>query len=129
MATDSDDAAISCSHCEETFEKREERDEHLREAHDIDPEEGGGTAEEADTGHGARARTRPRQPNRAKPPVPLGATTPTPTWTTTIAEGFFPAGTYSAPARQHSPGTDLSTLRSLSDDRRVHTPGERLFPS
>jgi hypothetical protein len=50
MATDSDDtddAAISCSHCEKTFEKREERDEHLREAHDVDPEEGGGTAEEA----------------------------------------------------------------------------------
>ena len=50
MASDSndvEDGAISCAHCEDTFEKREERDEHLREAHNVDPEEGGETAEKA----------------------------------------------------------------------------------
>lgn len=49
MATDvdgSDDSQFSCEHCDETFDRREERDEHLRDAHDVDPERGGETAEE-----------------------------------------------------------------------------------
>lgn len=38
MVTDSADGEYSCENCEETFEHREELEEHMKAVHDADPE-------------------------------------------------------------------------------------------